>query len=61
MGATRRRTKSCSDSMHDPNCPLLEPVGDKDDAVVMATNTEFGSGKQAASDAGYPIARALKR
>jgi hypothetical protein len=41
MGATRRRTKSCSDSTHDPNCPHLgertvarEPVGDKDDSVV---------------------------
>jgi RimJ/RimL family protein N-acetyltransferase len=23
MGATRKRTRSCSDSMHDPNCPRL--------------------------------------
>jgi hypothetical protein len=24
MGATRKRTRSCSDSMHDPNCPRLD-------------------------------------
>src|SRR5213079_1731927 len=23
MGATRKRTRSCSDSMHDPDCPRL--------------------------------------
>jgi hypothetical protein len=52
MGAARKRTRSCSDSMHDPNCPRLgQRSGMSLEAIRARGAQSIGDGRREATGA----------